>query len=198
MKKNKNMYVLSALVVWLFACVTILPETSTQGQMDIEGGDFADWTAWDMVWVAATRFEDVTVTSDELQEIYQPVEPGYLFLAMKANIRNISNDTQQMWFPQEPIYLTDATGTKYNLVGIAYEDTILTAPPYLITEDTRFIAAQISIGGHYTIAHQPKDALWFIEATPDIPFSVDFLFTIPENASGLVLQFGNGYRVDIK
>lgn len=198
MKKNKNMYLVLALVVGLFACVTIQPQTATQVQMNVEGGDFADWTAWNMVWVAATRFVDVTVTVEELQETYQPVEPGYLFLAMKANLRNISKDTQQMLIPQGPVYLTDAAGAQYDLVGVAYDDTILMSAPYLITEKTLFTALQTDNGKHFTIAYKPKDAVWFIESSPELPISMDFLFTIPENATGLVLQFGNGYRVDIK
>ncbi len=199
-KKNRFivlMLLLSALGVWACAAAVrwAVPAPTL---VPVEDGDFADWKAWNMQWLGAAQFVDVTVVIDKDQATYVPVEQGYLFLAMKVQIINISNDTQQMWIPQGPVYLTDATGKKYDLVGIAYEDSIFMAPPYLLTEDTVFTTMQMSTGGHYTLSYKPKDALWFIESTPDLSFSMDFLFTIPENASGLVLQFGNGYRVDIQ
>lgn len=188
--------ILSALTGW--ACAGVGLSTPAPTLVPVEGGAFADWTAWNMQWVGAAQFIDVTVVNGEDQATYVPVEHGYLFLAMKAQIVNVSNDTQQMRFPQGPVYLTDSTEKKYELVGIAYEDAIMMAPPYLITTDTIFSTTKLNTGGHYTMAYQPKEALWFIEATPGLPFSMDFLFTIPENVSGLVLRFGNGYQVNIQ
>ena len=199
MKKNRFIVLallLSVLGVW--ACAGVGKATPAPTLTPVEGGDFTDWKAWNMVWVGATPFADVTVKVGEDQTTYLPVEQGYLFLAMKAQIINVSNETQQMWYPQGPVYLTDDNGKKYDLVGIAYEDAIMMAPPYLMTADTVFSTTQSSTGGHYTMAYQPKEALRFIEATPGLSFSMDFLFTIPENASGLVMQFGNGYKVDIQ
>jgi hypothetical protein len=198
MKNNRFIILVLLSVLGAWACVGVGGASPAPTLVPVEGGDFTDWKAWNIVWVAATPFADVTVKVGEDQATYFPVEQGYLFLAMKAQIINISKDTQQMWFSQGPVYLTDDSGKKYDLVGIAYEDAIMMAPPYLITENTFFSATQSSSGGHYTMAYQPKEALWFIEATPGLTFSMDFLFTISENASGLILQFGNGYKVDIQ
>lgn len=198
-KKNRFivlMLLLSVLGVW--ACAAVRWAAPAPTLAPVEGGDFADWKAWNMQWLGAAQFVDVTVVIGEDQATYVPVEQGHLFFAMKAQIINVSNDTQQMWFPQGPVYLTDSDGKKYDLVGIAYEDAIMMAPPYLLTTDTFFSTTKSSTGGHYTMAYQPKEALWFIEATPGLSFTMDFLFTVPENASGLILQFGNGYRVDIQ
>lgn len=198
-KKNRFivlMLLLSVLGIW--ACAAVSWAAPAPTLVPTEGGDFADWKAWNMQWLGAAQFVDVTVVIGEDQATYVPVEQGHLFLAMKAQIINVSNDTQQMWIPQGPVYLTDSDGKKYDLVGIAYEDAIMMAPPYLLTTDTFFSTTKSSTGGHYSMAYKPKDALWFIEATPGLSFSMDFLFSVPENASGLVLQFGNVYRVDIQ
>lgn len=71
------------------------------------------------------------------------------------------------------------------------------APPYLMIEDTLFITSTWDTG-HVSMAYQTEAKEWFIEATSRAKFYVDFLFTIPDNASGLVIHFGKGMTVAIE
>ena len=91
----------------------------------------------------------------------------------------------------------DEDQNKYDLVGIAKEDTILMSPPYLLIDKTLFTTFKWDTG-FITLAYQPAEGTWFIQASPGALFHVDFLFVIPENIDKLVLHFGNGMIVNIQ
>jgi hypothetical protein len=162
-------------------------------------GDFANWKAWSITWKLAERFDDVTVKIGDAQKTYLPEEPNYVFLAAQAEILNISNETQDMRFWQDPIYLTDESNNVYPLVGLAHDDSIFMAPPYLLEDKTRFTTVRWNNDGRFfTVAYQHEPKSWFIQATPNSLFHVDFLFTIPRDAGELVMRFGNGMATIIR
>lgn len=195
MKKTTTFSLLLLLGVVLCACNGGQSESSSLS----DTGDFANWEAWSIIWQTADTYEDVTVKLEDKQKTYLPEQENYVFLALKAEILNISEETQEMRFAQGPIYLTDRDHNVYDLVGVAYEDTILMAPPYLLENKTRFTTVKWNNDGRFfTVAYQVDPGNWFIQATPDSLFHVDFLFTIPRGLiSGLVLQFGKGMTVKI-
>jgi hypothetical protein len=162
-----------------------------------EAGDFANWEAWSITWQAANTFDDVTVKIDDMQKTYLPEQENYVFVALMAEFLNISQETQEMRFWQGPIYLTDQDQNVYDLVGIANRDVILMAPPYLLEDATRFRTGRWDDGRFITVAYQADPQSWFLQATPNSVFHVDFLFTVPRGVSGFVLQFGNGMIVKI-
>lgn len=163
-----------------------------------EAGDFANWGAWSITWQTAQTFDDVTVDLGDQQKTYLPEQENYVFLAVQAEILNISQETQEMRFWQGPIYLTDQDQNVYDLVGIANRDVILMAPPYLLEDKTRFRTGRWDDGRFITVAYQADPQSWFMQATPNSVFHVDFLFTVPRGVSGFILQFGNGMIVNIQ
>ena len=109
-------------------------------------------------------YDDVTVKVEDLQKTFLPEQENSHFLAVTAEIINISKDTQERRFPQGPIFLLDDEQNKYDLVGIAKDDTILMSPPYLFTDKTLFTATKWDTGS-FTLAYQPAEGTWFIQAT---------------------------------
>ena len=181
------------LAILLTACAG-----APSGSPDVAGaGDFANWDAWSILWQAAETFDDVTVKIEDKQKTYFPEQENYVFLAVRAEILNISQETQEMRFWQGPIYLTDQDQNVYDLVGIANRDVILMAPPYLLEDKTHFRTGRWDDGRFITVAYQADPQSWFMQATPNSVFHVDFLFTVPRGVSGFVLQFGNGMTVKI-
>jgi hypothetical protein len=161
-------------------------------------GDFANWNAWSIVWQQSQTFGDVTVKIFEKQQTYVPEQSGFVFLALSAELLNISSETQEMRFWQGPIYLSDpTTETIYDLVGIANRDVILMAPPYLLEDKTYFRTGKWDDGRFITVAYQHEPQSWFIQATPNSVFHVDFLFAVPADFDELVMHFGNGFVVNI-
>ena len=187
-----TMFLLGTL---LSACAQANPESPDA----MEAGDFANWSAWSITWQTAATFDDVTVHREDKQKTYLPEQENYVFLAVKAEILNISQETQEMRFWQGPIYLTDQDHNVYDLVGVAHEDMILMAPPYLIEDKTHFTTVKWNNDGRFfTVAYQADPQSWYIQATPNAVFHVDFLFTVPRGVSGFILQFGNGMIVKIQ
>lgn len=196
MKKPNLFYALFPLGILLISCgwvQSLLPATS-------EASEVANWDAWSFTWKTADTFADVTVNWTEGdQKTFLPEEPNYLFLAVQCEIINTSYQTQEIRLPQGPMYLTDDQQNVYDLVGLARDDSIFMAPPYLMhSEDTLFSTTKWNDGGFVTTAYQPKPAIWFIQATAGKSFHADFLFTIPANASGLTIHYGDGMLVSIE
>ncbi len=191
MKKSKVLAIFLLFVVLFSAC-----KGKTESPASGDAGDFANWDSWNITWKAAEPFVDVTVKSGDEQETYAPEQDGYWFLAVQAEMINTSKDTQEMRFPKEPIYLTDKEEKVYDLAGIAEGETILMAPPYTFIEETYFTTTKWDTG-FYTVAYQPAEGKWFIQASAGAKFHLDFLFTTPSNTSGFVLHFGNGMLVNI-
>jgi hypothetical protein len=162
-----------------------------------DAGEFADWDAWSITWQAAETFADVTVKSEDAQKTYLPENPDHVFLAVRSELLNISKETQEMRFWQGPIYLTDGEDNRYDLVGIANRDVIFMAPPYLLEDKTHLRTGRWDDGRFITVAYQADPQSWFVQATPNSVFHVDFLFTVPRGMSGFVLHFGNGMLVNI-
>ena len=193
MNKSTTFFALLILGIVLSACKGEASESSLE-----DARDFANWEAWSIIWQTADTYEDVTVKIGDKQKTYLPEQENYVFLAVQAEILNISQETQEMRFWQGPIYLTDQDHNVYDLVGVAYDDTILTAPPYLLENKTRFTTVKWNNDGRFfTVAYQADPQSWFMQATPNAVFHVDFLFTVPGGISGLVMQFGNGMIVKI-
>jgi len=193
MKKTTAFSLLLLLGVVLCACNGGQSESSSLN----DTGDFANWDAWSIIWQTAQTFDDVTVDLGDQQKTYLPEQENYVFLAVQAEILNISQETQEMRFWQGPIYLTDQDQNVYDLVGIANRDTILMAPPYLLEDKTRFRTGRWDDGRFITVAYQSDPQSWFMQATPNSVFHVDFLFTVPKGVSGFLLHFGNGMLVDV-
>jgi hypothetical protein len=193
MKKSIVFFVLLLLGIVLCACRGGQPESSSSS----DAGDFANWGAWSITWQTADTYDDVTVDLGDQQKTYLPEQENYVFLAVQAEFLNISQETQEMRFWQGPIYLTDQDQNVYDLVGIANRDVILMAPPYLLQDKTRFRTGRWDDGRFITVAYQADPQSWFMQATPNSVFHVDFLFTVPSGVSGFVLQFGNGMTVKI-
>lgn len=192
MKKLMVLQIVLLLEIVLTACSRA--QSTTSGNT----GDFANWGAWKITWKTAQNFVDVTVKLGDAQKTYAPQQADYVFLAMQAEMINTSQETQEMRFWQGPIYLTDKDQNVYDLVGVAHQDMILMAPPYLLEDKTRFTTTKWNDGRFFTIAYQHEPKSWFIQATPNSLFHVDFLFTVPQGISGLVLHFGNGMTVGIE
>ena len=192
MKNIRLSYTLFILGMLLTACGKTQAELPATGE-----GEIANWGAWRFTWKTARTYFDVTVQAEDKQKTYFPEPEGSVFLAATTEIVNISNETQEIRFPQGPIYLMDENQNKYDLVGIAKEDTILMSPPYLLVDKTLFTTFKWDTG-FITLAFQPAEGTWFIQSTPGALFYVDFLFVIPENISKLVLHFGNGMIVNIQ
>ena len=162
-----------------------------------DAGDFAKWDAWSITWQHSQTFADVTVKIGDQQKTYLPEQADDVFLALTAELLNISKDTQEMRFWQGPIYLTDPDQKVYDLVGIANKEVILMAPPYLMEDKTFFRTGRWDDGRFILVAYQADPQSWFMQATPNSVFHVDFLFTVPQDFSGLVLHFGNGMIVNV-
>ena len=195
MKKTTAFSLLLLLGVVLCACSGGQSESSSSN----DNGDFANWDAWSIIWQGASTFDDVTVKIGDKQKTYLPEQANYVFVAVKAELLNISNVTQEMRFWQGPIYLTDQDQNVYDLVGLAHKATILMAPPYLLENKTHFATVKWNNDGRFfTVAYQADPQSWFMQATPNAVFHVDFLFTVPRGVSGFVLQFGNGMIVNIQ
>lgn len=194
MKTTKLFYVLILLGLLLTAC----KGSSSGVAAGADAGDFANWNAWSITWKTAQTYDDVTVKIGDEQQTYLPEQENYVFVAIQAEILNISQQTEEMRFAQGPIYLTDQDQNIYDLVGIANKDTILMFPPYLLVDKTRFSTTRWDDGRFFTVAYQHEPQSWYIQATPAALFHVDFLFTIPRGASsGFVMRFGNGMTVNI-
>lgn len=194
MKKTTVFSLLLLLGIVLCGCGGGKSEPTLSG----DAGNFANWDAWSIIWQGASTFDDVTVKIGDKQKTYLPEQGNYVFVAVKAELLNISNETQEMRFWQGPIYLTDQDQNVYDLVGIANVDVILMAPPYLLEDKTRFRTGRWDDGRFITVAYQADPQSWFMQATPNSVFHVDFLFTVPRGVSGFVLQFGNGMIVNIQ
>jgi len=193
MKKTTAFSLLLLLVIVLCACRGGQSEPTSSG----DAGNFANWDAWSIIWQGASTFDDVTVKIEDKQKTYLPEQENYVFIAIKAELLNISNETQEMRFWQGPIYLTDQDQNAYDLVGIANVDAILMAPPYLLEDKTHFRTGKWDDGRFITVAYQADPQSWFMQATPNSVFHVDFLFTVPRGVSGFLLHFGNGMLVNV-
>ena len=194
MKKLVRVYTLFLLGTVLAACAggrSAIADTK-------EEGDFANWRAWSILWQTAETYDDVTVDLGDQQKTYFPEQENDVFLAVQAELLNISQETQEMRFWQGPIYLTDQEGNVYDLVGIANRDVILMAPPYLLEDKTRLRTGRWDDGRFITVAYQADPQSWFLQATPNSVFHVDFLFTVPRGMEGFVLHFGDGMIVNIQ
>jgi hypothetical protein len=183
--------------LWVF-CTFFLASCSIAQLAFDTSDDIVNWRDWRITWITANKFSDVTVSLGNEKKTFLPEQEGFIFIAVQAEMINISNETQTMRFPQGPIYIKDNKEQLYDLVGLAQDNTILMAHPYLITESTMFITSTWNTTNYITIAYQPEVKEWFIEATSGAKFYVDFLFTVPENASGFVIQFGNNMTVVIE
>jgi hypothetical protein len=192
----KNFVLFHFLFLWgmlLTSCSSTQSTSSTTAD-----GAFAKWEAWSITWQHSQTFADVTVKIGDKQKTYLPKQANYVFLALKAELLNISQETQEMRFWQDAVYLTDPKSPSiYNLVGVAHTDVILMAPPYLLEDKTRFTTGRWDDGRFMTVAYQHEPQSWFIQATPNSLFHVDFLFTVPEDFKELTLHFGNGMIVNI-
>jgi len=193
MKRITIINLLFLLGIVLYGCGRGGPDPA----LSEDAGNFANWDAWSIVWQGASTFVDVTVKMEDKQKTYLPEQENYVFIAIKAELLNVSNETQEMRFWQGPIYLTDQDKNVYDLVGIANVDTILMAPPYLLEDKARFRTGRWDDGRFITVAYQADPQSWFLQATPNSVFHVDFLFTVPENVTGFLLHFGNGMLVNI-
>jgi hypothetical protein len=193
----KNFVLFYVLFLWGIL-LTSCGGTQSAPSAAAEAGDFAKWEAWSITWQHSQTFGDVTVKMEDKQKTYLPEQKNYVFLALKAELLNISQETQDMRFWQDAIYLTDPRSQNvYPLVGVAHSDVILMAPPYLLEDKTRLQTGRWDDGRFMTVAYQRKPQSWFIQATPNSLFHVDFLFTVPEDFEDLVLHFGNGMIVNI-
>jgi hypothetical protein len=133
MKKPNLFYVLFSLGILLVACAwsqTLLPNTRESPEAlpnTSETPEVANWDAWSFTWKTAEKFADVTVSWGDEQKTYLPEQPNYLFLAVQYEIVNTSDKTQEIHLPQGPMYLTDKEQNVFDLVGLAWDDTILMA-----------------------------------------------------------------------
>jgi len=193
MKELVRFCTLFLLGVVLIACASVQSEDPSAS----EASDFTNLAAWTIIWGNADTYVDVTVKFGDKQKTYVPEQENYVFMAVSADILNISEETQEMRFAQGPIYLTDQAHNVYDLVGVAYEDNILMAPPYLLENKTHLTAVRWDDGRIFSIAYQVDSGNWFIQASPDVSFYVDFLFTIPHGQTEFILHFGKGMNVKI-
>jgi hypothetical protein len=193
MKNGVLLYTFLLVGILLTACAYASPETAEP----LRPADFANWEAWSIVWEAAETFDDVTVTWEEKQKTFFPEQEGFVFIAIRAAIVNIGRETEEIRFPQGPIYLTDADQNKYELVGVTNKDTILMSPPYLMEDKTHLTATRWEDGRFFSVAYQVDSDTWHIQATPNSPFHLDFLFVVPKDVRKYTLHFANGMQVII-
>lgn len=196
MKNTRRFYAWLLGIFVVLACKALQPSPPLAATPAED--DFLNLNAWRVTWRFGGTFDDVTVTFNDAQKTYPPEQENYVFLAMQAEIENISDANQEMRFLKEPIYLEDQAGHTYNLAGIAQKDTILMAPPYLLVNTILFTTAKWENGGFFTVAYLPDPGGWSIQASPQALFYVDFLFTCPRDVLEYTLHFGKRMTVTIK
>jgi hypothetical protein len=193
MRKVLRFCTLFLLTVILTACGTAQATSPAAGTGNIE----VNWQAWSITWQTTRYLDSVTVESGKEHKTYVPEQDNFVFMAFKAEMLNISKETQEIRFPMGPIYVKDQEGNTYNLAGISSNDVFFTAPPYVMFGKTHLTMSRWDDGRFYLVAYQPEPGSWFIRATPEALFHVDFVFAVPREVSGLVMEFGNEMSVDI-